>query len=165
VTNLYDLMDEYQGLQDALEDEGATQEQVGALLDRIDEAKGSLQSKVDAICRVLKNLDAQATAIQTEEKRLKARRQARENSAETLRTWIKSSMDVLDVKSIKTDLFNVSLVEGPHAVRVLDENAIPDAYVKLKREPDKKLILKAFKEDGEIVAGTDVVRSVSLRVS
>jgi outer membrane murein-binding lipoprotein Lpp len=164
--NLYELMNEYQALQDAMEAEGSSEEHlVGALLEQIDEAKGTLQSKVDSICKIVKNLSAQVATLEAEEKRLRTRRQARANNVESLRSWVRSSMSLLDVKSIHTDLFSVQLVEGPESVRILDEGSVPDEFMRVKREPNKSLILKAYKEDGEIVAGTDVVKSEQLRIS
>jgi DNA repair ATPase RecN len=162
--NLYQLMDQYEALQGLLEEEGSSPEQVSALLDQIDEAQGALSGKVDAICRVLKNLEAQAGALESEEKRLAARRKARESSIKDLRQWVKVSMTVLDVKQIKTDLFTVQLTEGKPSVLITDEKAVPDEYVKVKREPDKTAIMKAFKSDGLVVPGTDILRSTTLRI-
>jgi hypothetical protein len=43
------------------------------------------------------------------------------------------------------------------SVEVEDEKLIPDEYMKIKREPDKTAIKDAFKNDGLLVDGTNIV--------
>lgn len=164
MANLYELMGEYEVLQKMVDDEGVAADAVAAYLDRLDESKGSLRDKVDNICRVLKNLDGDIDAIKKEEKRLKARRQARENNVEKLREWVFSSMSILEVQEIKTDVFTVSVVNGREKVVIVDESKIPEDFWKVKRDPDTKKLMDAYKEDGEIVAGVDIIRPKQLRI-
>jgi len=160
MANLYELMGDYAALQDAI-DAGASDEEIGALIATMDDAKGTLKTKVDNVCRVLRNIAGKVTAVKNEEKRLGARRKALENNKERLRSWVRESMDVLDVPKIKTDLNNVTLGDAGDTVTILDINKVPDEY-KTKQDPKplKKAILKAYEDDGEIIPGTDIVKGV-----
>lgn len=154
--NLYELMDEYAALQEAI-DAGASAEEVEALIAAMDEAKGTLKQKVDNVCRVLRNIAGQVTAVKNEESRLTARRRALENNEERLREWVRTSMDLLDVDKIKTDLNSVTLGKGTEKVVVVDESLVPEEYKTTTVRVDKKAILRAYKQDGEIVHGADIV--------
>lgn len=156
MANLYELMDDYRALLTALETEELTDKQIQAVLDAVDEKKGSLREKVDNVCRLLANLEGDAEKFKIEEARLARRRKALENKAKRLRNWVRSSMDILEVPEIKTTVHNVRLGVASQVVVIVDDKLVPDEYVKVERKPKKAEILKAYKEDGEIVPGTKV---------
>jgi len=158
MANLYELMGDFEALQRALDSESLTDEELSAVLDALDETKGTLRSKIDGIARLLANLDSDIGRFKHEEQRLAARRKAMENKKERLRGWVRTSMDILDVTKVKTDLHSVTISEGKPKVVVVDEGAVPDDYVRLKREVDKAAVMKAFTEDGEIVKGCDIIK-------
>jgi len=167
MANLYELMGDFAALQDAI-DAGASGEEVEALLVAMDEAKGTLKTKVDNVARVLRNIGGQVTAVQNEERRLAARRKALANSEKRLREWVRTSMDVLEVDKIKTDLNNVTLGKAQPTVVVLNGSEIPAEYTTTTTTTsvNKKRILTAYKEHGEIVKGTDIVpgkRTLTIR--
>lgn len=156
MANLYELMGEYAELQSAAEDPDVDAEQFAELLKKVDEAKGELKDKVDRIAKLLRNIDADARKLKYEEQRLAKRRQAMNNNAERLRDWVRTTMELLDVERIKTDMFTVTLGKPSLRVEVLDEKQIPKEYVRTEIKVDKKAILKAANEDGEIIPGCDV---------
>lgn len=157
MANLYELMGDYDELQRAIDENGLDDAAIGALLDRIDEAKGPLRDKIDNIVRLLANQEGEVDALKREEKRLSARRKARENGIERLRGWVRTSMSVLDVREVKTNLNTVQVQDGQPKVIVVDETLVPDEYCRTVREVDKTKVLKAYKADGEIVPGVDIV--------
>jgi len=156
--NLYELMDDFADLQDAI-DSGAAEEKIVGIIERMDAAKGSLRDKVDNVCRVVRNIEGHASAVKREKDRLQRREKALNNNKERLRAWVKTSMDLLDVPSIKTDVNTITLGEpGDPTVVITDIHEVPAEYVtKQDPKPDKKAILKAYKDDGEVVAGTSVL--------
>lgn len=156
MANLYDLMGEYSELQQAAEDPNVDEEQFAALVNQLDEARGELKDKVDRIAKVLRNLDADCRKLKFEEQRLAQRRKAMENNAESLRNWVRTTMDLLDVDRIKTDMFTVTLGKPTFRVEVLNEKEVPPEYVRTEIKVDKKAVLKAAQTDGEIVPGCDV---------
>lgn len=164
MANLYELMSDYDALQQAFEDDEITMEDLEGLLNAMDESKDDLRVKVDNICRLLRNADGEIDKFRAEEKRLAARRKATENKKERVRDWLKSTMDILSVDEIKTNVFVVQLVEQGHRVIVVNEDAVPEEYMRVKRSPDLTKIQKAYTQDGEVVAGCDVVMQKAMRI-
>lgn len=156
MANLYELMGDYDALQNAI-DEAKTEEEITQILDQVDEAKGPLRDKVDNIARLLANLEGNTEKIRREERRLADRRKATENNVKRLRNWVKSSMDVLDVKKIQTALHTVQILDGQPKVVVLDDALVPDDFCRITREVDKTKVLKTYRDNGEIVQGCDIV--------
>ena len=157
MSNLYELMGDYTALQEAMEDQDLTDKQLTALLDAVDEAKGSLREKIDNICRLLANIGGDVEKYKAEEHRLERRRKTLENRHGRLRDWVRNSMDVLEVPEMKTTVHAVTLGKAGKIVDVKDVKLIPDEYVKIERKPLKKEIMKAYKDDGEVVAGCDII--------
>lgn len=154
--NLYELAEEFATLRRA-SDHALTNEELTGILDALDESRVDLRSKVDAICRVIANVGSDAEAIQREERRLSARRKALENKEARLRDWVRSTMEIVGVAEIKTDVHTVAIQSGQPMVVVTDPNLIPEGYVTTTVVPNKKAILAAYKVHGEIIPGTDVV--------
>jgi hypothetical protein len=147
-----------------MDNEELTDEELTALLDALDEAKGDLRTKVDNVCRLLRNVDGDIDKFKAEEKRIGARRKAMENKKERVRDWLKQTMDVLSVDSMKTDIFDVKIVGGRDKVVVVNEELVPEEFMRVKKSVDLTKVKKAYDEDGEIVPGTDIVPVKSLRI-
>lgn len=157
---LYELAPAYAYLIDALDDDGDATDghaHLDALSDAID-------AKAAAIAHVLAQLDAEAEVMRAEEKRLAARRQARERRAESLRDYLRMSLDAAGVPKIKTSTHTISVGDGPQRVVVEDEGAIPAEFLRTKIEIDKRAILVAMQTNGECVPGTRVERGRVLRI-
>jgi len=157
MANLYDLMDEYAAIQEAIEAD-APEEEIERLIDAMDESRGELEGKVDSICRLLRNLEADTGAQKNEETRLATRRKAIERSRARLRKWVMQTMDLLEVDKIKTSLHTVSLAEGKESVIIVDDEKVPDEFKTTTVVVDKRAIMKAYKSDGEVVDGCDIVK-------
>lgn len=164
MANLYELMSDFAELQAAVEDDDVGEERLDELLQAIEETKGSLTQKVDNICRLIRNVDAEEEKFRNEERRLATRRKAKANKAARIRDWLKSSLDLLDLDKVKTDIFEVSIVEQGHRIIVTDESMLPEEFMRVKRSPDMTRLNKAYKEDGEIPPGCDVVLTKAMRI-
>ena len=157
---LYELAPAYAYLIDALDEDGDASDghaHLDALSDAID-------AKAAAIAHVLAQLDAEAEALRGEEKRLAARRQARERRAESLRDYLRMSLDAAGVAKIKSATHTISVGDGPQRVVVEDEGAIPQEFLRTKIEIDKRAILVAMQTLGECVPGTRIERGRVLRI-
>ena len=143
---LYELAPAYAYLIDALDDDGDASD-----------GHAHLDALSDAI-------DAKAEAMRGEEKRLAARRQARERRAESLRDYLRMSLDAAGVAKIKTSTHTISVGDGPQRVVVEDEGAVPAEFLRTKIEVDKRSILEAMKSLGECVPGTRIERTRVLRI-
>lgn len=157
---LYELAPAYAYLIDALDEDGDASDghaHLDALSDAIDQ-------KAASIAHVLAQLDAEAEALRAEEKRLATRRQARERRAESLRDYLRMSLDAAGVAKIKSATHTISVGDGPQRVVVEDEGAIPAEFLRTKIEIDKRAILVAMQTLGECVPGTRVERGRVLRI-
>lgn len=155
--NLYELAEEFASLRHAADDEALTDDELAKILDALDESRIDLRTKVDAICKLIANIDSDAEAIQREERRLAARRKALQGKEERLRDWVRATMDLVGVAQIKTDVHVVSLQPGQPTVVVKNLDLIPEQYVTKVVTPNKKEILAAYRTHGEIVPGADIV--------
>lgn len=157
---LYELAPAYAYLIDALDEDGDVSDghaHLDALSDAID-------AKAASIAHVLAQLDAEAEMMRAEEKRLAARRQARERRAESLRDYLRMSLDAAGVPKIKTSTHTISVGDGPQRVVVEDEGSVPAEFLRTKIEIDKRAILVAMQTLGECVPGTRVERGRVLRI-
>ena len=106
-----------------------------------------------------KAVDARIFAL--EERRKRFTRQAEE-----YRRTVFAMLDALGLRKWKNAEFSVSITDGRPGVVVTDEAALPDAFVRIKREPDKAAI-KAALERGELVNGAGLsngLASLSIRM-
>lgn len=159
---LYELAPAYAYLIDALDEDGDMLSSVW--LGELDALSDAIDAKAASIAQVLSQLDAEAEALRAEEKRLAARRQARERRAESLRDYLRMSLDAAGVQKIKSATHTISVGDGPQRVVVEDEGSVPAEYLRTKIEIDKRAILVAMQTLGECVPGTRVERGRVLRI-
>ena len=127
--------------------------------------EGSVADKLDGCAMVLRHLDADAEALEHEEKRLRARRNAVENNVERLRAYVLACMQQAEIKQMKTALFSFAVVAPRKRVEVTDPAALPAVYTVTKVEPNKAL-LKRELETGAVIEGATLVDGEpSLRVT
>jgi hypothetical protein len=118
--------------------------------------EGQVTDKVLNISRFIVNMEGLAESIQEAEKRMKARRQAAENSATRLREYLLSMMQATGVAQAVSGDIQVSLSRIPPSVRIVDETKIPEKFMRTKVtvEPNKTAIKEAGGCPGaEIVTG------------
>lgn len=160
--SLYDLTGELAELQRLAEDG----EDVSEALARVE---GDLEKKGLGIAHVLRNLEADVTALNAETERLIEKSQRLVRQHKRLGEYVLATMQARGVHAIKGPAFSLKVAENPPKVVVEDESAIPPEYMRTpdpppppKAVPDKKAILAAFKEHGEVVPGTRIERGVRL---
>ena len=165
MANLYELMGDLAFLNEMMRDEEVTADRAEEILALLDGAKSTLAQKIDNTARVLGTIEASIDTFKNEERRLAARRKTLDNNRERLRDWVKSTMLAHSVDKLATDIHSVTIAEGRMQVVVIDETKVPDQYVVIERKVSKTLVMSAYKEDGEVPAGCDVVRGEpSLRI-
>lgn len=94
-----------------------------------------------------------ANSISENIKRMQDRKKRFEKRVEFARALIQHALEVANIKKLELPLGTVSLKAKPASVLILDESAIPDKYMRIKKEPDKTAI-KAALENKEEVSGT-----------
>lgn len=150
---LYELTTEYEALlaeYEVAEDD----ERRAEVLDMIDAVQDDIGDKGEAYARVLRNLSAQRDAYKAEADRLTRKAKASEKAMEGLKAQLLSAMQRVGANKLETSIGKWSVRLNPWSVEVMDVDAVPAEYhVPQPDKIDKRAILAAFKETGEIIDG------------
>ena len=116
--------------------------------------KQELQNKSTGIVAVVRNLESNIAAIDTEIKRLQELKRLKQNNITRLKDYTKECMNIQGIKKLETNLGNISIRKTPASVKILDETKIPLEYLNVKQVTsiDKKTLLDDLK-DGLILEG------------
>ncbi|MBU6956094.1 siphovirus Gp157 family protein [Hahella sp. HN01] len=118
-----------------------------AVVDTLDAIEGEFQDKAVSVAHFIRNLEPDIKAVDTEIKRLQARKKTLENRQEQVTDYLRENMERTGIKNISCPLFSISYVKGRETAAIEDESALPDEYVDVKTEvkPNKASITKALK--------------------
>lgn len=96
---LYEIKEDYICLLDMIESGDIPEE---AIADTLDAVTSELEDKADNIACVIKQLQAEATAIKTEEERLAERRKSREKNAERMKKYLADNLLAVGKTKLET---------------------------------------------------------------
>lgn len=119
---LYELTQNAAYLQQLLAD-GVIDEQTFA--DTIESMM--VEDKIQDVCKVIRNLEARASAFKEEAARLTAKQKAAENGVKKLKDRLTNFLQVTDAKKVESGLFTVSL-RSSTVCEITDANQIPADY-------------------------------------
>lgn len=131
---------------------------------KLAELHDAIEVKAAAMVRILRELDLDIDKVDDELQRLAARKKAAVANRERLRSYVRDCMEQAGVTKLRAGTFSMSVCDCPERVVVLDEDKVPEAYTRVRREVDKAAILRAYKDDGEVVPGTAIERGRRLVV-
>ena len=166
--NLYELTDEYLRLQDRLETEaedndGAVRDD---LLSELVNAEGNVNDKIESCAKVIKNLEAERSAVGEEIARLDKKQVSLDKNIERLKKAVVGAMERLGAQKVKTPLFTIYPRENV-SVAFEDEKKLPREFcaseVVTKYKPDRVAMRKYIQAGGEIL-GVWLVKSKSLQI-
>lgn len=144
MSNIYELTNEYLQLLDMMENEELDPQ---ILADTMEGIEGEFEIKADNYARVKTSLEGTVEAIKTEEKRLADRRRAIEKNIASLMKNLQNAMVLTGKTKFKTDFYSFGVQNNPPSVVVdADIEAIPEDYIKIKKEIDKTAIKDALKK-------------------
>lgn len=160
--NLYELSADLLQLQDLLEND--VEDQV--LLDTLEAVQGEYELKLEAYCKVIKNLEADAEALKSEAKRLTDKRKVLEANVERLKKAMFDSMKLTGTTKVKGQLFTVAIQKNGGKLPVIvdvETSELPDNLVKIVESPDLEAIAKLL-ESGKCNYAHFGERGESLRI-
>jgi hypothetical protein len=158
---LYELTEEFSRLENMAD--GIDNEQDAQAFSELwAEIAGVFEDKAEKTACVIRNLEAEAKAIEEEEKRLRTRRKALEGSADRLRGYLEVHMTMNGLPKITGKLFTLAIQKNPPSLR-LDTDSLPDEWWVVKKEPDTSRVKDALKA-GQIVDGAWLEQGQSLRI-
>ncbi|MGX5629063.1 siphovirus Gp157 family protein [Bacillus thuringiensis] len=156
---LYELTSNWNQLQMMMED-GVDPSEIEDTLQAIEEA---INDKVHNIALVIRNFEAKAKAIKTEEKRLAYRRRSLENNCKSLRNYIEQQMIAAGKRTIEGTLATVSLQKNQASLKIADDAVIPPEFM-ISQEPKvdttglKEALKQGMKWDGITLEQGESVR-------
>jgi len=161
---ILELSSEYMALLSMLEDPDADEEIINDTLEAID---GELEVKADGYARVMRQMDADATAIKAEEERLYRRRKALEDRSAWLKHRLQMVMEQTGKTKFRTELFSFGIQKNPASV-VIDEQYIeniPEEYL-IRQDPkiDRQRIKDDLKAGKDLNGIAHLEQSESLRI-
>lgn len=136
-----------------------------ALLSVIQSEAPEFSAVMTALCRAADEAGASVGAIKERIAALEDRKLRHEARREEYRALIFAALDAAGQTKWKSPEFTVSITPGRPGVVITDPAAIPDDFVRIKREPDKTAIGAAI-ASGNAVPGAELQNSMpSLRIS
>lgn len=158
MVHLYELSTQYSLLTDLLESGEATQESVESLLKEI---TTQINDKAESIGKLILSLESDTNVIIGEINRLTQRKTTKLNRIEWLKTYLLQELTCANLDKVKTPVVSVSIRTNPPSINVVNPNIVPQEYRRIIPETfeiDKKKILDAIKDTGEIIAGIEVIK-------
>lgn len=159
---LYQLTADLLTLQEMLEDTVDDQ----CLLDTLEGVQGEYEIKLEAYCKVIKNIEADMEALKAEAKRLTDRRKVLEGNVERLKKAMYDSMKATGTDKVKGQIFTVAIQRNGGKLPVIvdvDTSELPDELVKVVETPDLEAIGKLL-ESGNCKYAHFGERGESLRI-
>ncbi len=137
-----------------------SEDMVQAVSDTMESLDGEFEDKARSLMAVVSNMSSDVLAIDSEVKRLVARKKAIENKQDCMRDYLKTNMEASNINKIKCPLFTITLAKGRDIVQIDDESKIPADYliIETSMSPMKKEILAALK-NGDEINGVSLAKS------
>lgn len=157
--SLYLLTEIYNELLGLL-DECQSPEEAAGIIEQIAQVNESVGDKAEAYARIIQSKQREADGYEVEIKRMQARKKTAENLIERLRVQLLTAMTDAGATKIGTSIGVWSVRKNPESVAIVDAALIPPEF--LEPQPakiDKRAILKAHRETGEIFPGVEFVQA------
>ena len=140
MASIYELKNEFDQLWMILEEELVDDD---ALIGAFETAQEDLAIKLENCCKYIKNQESDIAGLKEEEKRINAKRKAKENAVERLKKLMQDALTAAEIKKLPCGTFTCSIQANPKKV-IVDEQYIeniPEEYLKYSEpEIDKKKI-------------------------
>jgi outer membrane murein-binding lipoprotein Lpp len=147
-----------------------TDQETGEIIDgaALDALQMEREKKLEGVALWVKDLRAEAAAIENEVKALQARKKSAENKAERLKAWLAGA---LDGEILKTSKVRVSYTHNTR-VNVIDEQSVvnyiqthytePEEYLKFQLPEIRKDAVKAELKKGIQIPGACIEATESV---
>ena len=160
--NLYELNQNFNNLIEVLEN--TEDENLKELIkNSMDQLALETNEKIENIIKYIKNLEATATALETEVKRLNDRKVKTLKKVDHLKNYLKDFTNTLDNKKYNTGIFNISIRKNAASVVIDNEFLVPDEFCKTEviRKVDKAALKEKLKA-GEVIEGVKLQQTESI---
>ncbi len=161
---LYELAADYETAFGALVDPETGEMAENALM-ILDSLQTDIKDKGLAVATYIKNIDADAEALEAEEKRMAARRKAIVSRKEWLKSYLRTNMEACGISEISSPYFSVKLKKCPPSVHVFEEDMVPSDYFKEKTTVSlDKIKMKQDIQAGIVIPGAELVQGNTVTI-
>lgn len=154
---LYEISDDLKQLLSAITyNEDIDEEEAKKMLAEIET---QFDEKVENICKYILNVDANALTIDSEIRRLMARKQRLAKKSEWLKKYVKEELVYTGKTEWEGAVFKLKVAKTPARCEIVEESLVPQDFkeevvtIKIK----KRDIINAFKETGQTPPGVTIV--------
>ena len=142
---LYELTGQILELQELMEDDVYEPELIN---DTMESIMYDFQNKADDYVKLIKNIEAQVSALDEEAKRLKARQDKMKNKVKMLKDKLVTAMVATGTRKLQGTVGTLSLRRSTKIPSELTWENVPQEYVKteVKKSIDKISLTSAIKE-------------------
>jgi uncharacterized small protein (DUF1192 family) len=151
MNTLYELTNDYKSLLDLAG--SMDEDEIQAFNDTLEAVLGEIEVKADGYAVVLAEIEGRINIVNKEIGRLEAIESALSNTRRRMIDRLKTAMEDIGKKEIKTDLHKFKIVNnGGKLPMTVQEDCVPEEYTKteVKIIPDKDKIRAAL-ESGEVL--------------
>ena len=168
MANIYEITNQFPFLK-TLEESGEVDAE--AIKGALEVAREELSGKLEDYCKVIKNFEAEIAGLKSEEERLKAKRQVKENAIknmkEAMKFAVETALEGSSEKKIACGTFTCAIQKNPESV-VMDEQYIeniPEIYLKFKEpEIDRAKIKEDIKAGKNLEGLAHLEQTSGLRI-
>ncbi len=158
---LYEIADTYlRALEDLADIEDLPEQ---AIADTLEGLQGEFEEKAISTGAYVRNLEAEASAIEEARKGMERRQRSLTRYAERLREYVKTHMERTGLPKLKNHYLSLRIQNNPAGVVIGDEKSIPPEY---KRTETVTTLLRAeigrALKAGKAVPGSRLQRSTRL---
>ena len=161
MSTLYELTEAYQELLSMALDPETDPE---ALADTMEAIDGEIEVKADGYAKVMRNLEADASAIKAEIARLTERKKHIEANVDRMKRSLETAMRLTGKTKFKTSLFSFNIAKNPASLKIDNPDRVPEEFL-IPQDPkiDSAAIKKELKE-GVVYDWCHLEQSESLRI-
>lgn len=124
--NLYELTGQFKELMDLAEYEDLDQQIIADTLEGIE---FEFEEKADAYAKVMKALEGNVAALDSEIDRLERKKKTIKNNIANMKYALEQAMVETGKTKFKTNLFSFGMQKNPASVVIDDENGIPGDFL------------------------------------
>jgi len=164
MTALYQLVADYKEAAERLSESGLDEQ---TITDTLEGLSGDIEWKAIHIAKIIRNIEAETSAIRSAVDDMVKRANAEEAKAKRLRDYLKDCLQQAEIRKVSCPFFVVSLKATPAAVVIDDEKLIRGDLMVWPPapppKPDKRAIAEVIKA-GEEVAGARLENGTRLEI-
>jgi len=160
---LYEIAEELQSMLASVDDG----EVPLILQEQLDSMEDTLEAKLENCCKAVRNLEAEANALNEEAKHLARRAKAAKMAAERLEEYILWNLGKLGLTKADAGIFHVRVQSNsmPTVEFTGDPSALPPKFQRVKVELDREAARQASERGEQLPSGVTVTKKTHLRIT